>query len=167
MVLKEVKLLWLNSEGTGSLILLSFLSLCCERDISIWNVSSICESLQYMVVSMKKILYLTLWVSNVAILRHSMNSYNITRRIHKISSVCRYCRCNAAVTIVRMRAEDMGSRVHGTHRSYHVIFKAATIFCVTLTTEVNWWDVFQHLFLCMLEGTVFLLWVAGYLVPTS
>jgi hypothetical protein len=27
------------------------------------------------------------------------------RRIHKINSVCKYCRCNAAVTMVRMRAE--------------------------------------------------------------
>jgi hypothetical protein len=30
------------------------------------------------------------------------------RRIHKIGSVCKYCRCNAAVTMVRMRAEFVG-----------------------------------------------------------
>jgi hypothetical protein len=31
-----------------------------------------------------------------------------TRRIHKISSVCKYYRCNAVVTVVRMRAEFVG-----------------------------------------------------------
>jgi hypothetical protein len=28
-----------------------------------------------------------------------------TMRIHKVSSVCKYCRCNAAVLMVRIRAE--------------------------------------------------------------
>jgi transposase len=31
-----------------------------------------------------------------------------TRRVHKISSVCKYCRCSAAITMVRMRAEFVG-----------------------------------------------------------
>jgi hypothetical protein len=31
-----------------------------------------------------------------------------TRRIHRISSVCKYCRCSAAVTMVRMRAKFVG-----------------------------------------------------------
>jgi hypothetical protein len=31
-----------------------------------------------------------------------------TRRIHKISSVCKCCRCSATVTMVRMRAEFVG-----------------------------------------------------------
>jgi hypothetical protein len=31
-----------------------------------------------------------------------------TRRIHKISSVFKYCRCNDAVTMVLMRAEFVG-----------------------------------------------------------
>ena len=34
--------------------------------------------------------------------------YN-TRVIQKISSVCEYCRCSAAVTMVRMRAEFVDS----------------------------------------------------------
>jgi hypothetical protein len=39
-----------------------------------------------------------------------------TKRIHKISSVCKYCRCNAAVTTVRMRAEFDGPfGRHGGH----------------------------------------------------
>jgi hypothetical protein len=38
------------------------------------------------------------------------------RRIHKISSVCKYCRCSAAVTMVRMRAEFVCSLGrHGRH----------------------------------------------------
>jgi predicted molibdopterin-dependent oxidoreductase YjgC len=39
-----------------------------------------------------------------------------TRRIHKVSSVCKYCRCSAEVTMVRMRAEfvDPLGR-HGRH----------------------------------------------------
>jgi hypothetical protein len=36
------------------------------------------------------------------------------RVIQKISSVCEYCRCSAAVTMVRMRAEFVDSVVrHG------------------------------------------------------
>jgi hypothetical protein len=31
-----------------------------------------------------------------------------TRRIHKIRSACKYCRCNAAVTVMRTRAEFVG-----------------------------------------------------------
>ena len=37
-----------------------------------------------------------------------------TRDIQKISSVCEYCRCSAAVTMVRMRAEFLDSLLrHG------------------------------------------------------
>jgi hypothetical protein len=32
----------------------------------------------------------------------------ITRRTHKISSVCKYCHCNAAVTMVHKHAEFVG-----------------------------------------------------------
>jgi hypothetical protein len=35
------------------------------------------------------------------------NTWN-TRRIHKISSICKYCHCNPAVTMVRMHAEFVG-----------------------------------------------------------
>jgi hypothetical protein len=38
-----------------------------------------------------------------------LNFNTYMRRIHKISSVCKHCRCNAAVTTVRMRAEFVGS----------------------------------------------------------
>jgi hypothetical protein len=33
----------------------------------------------------------------------------ITRRIHKTSSACKHCRCNAAVPMARMRAEFVGT----------------------------------------------------------
>jgi hypothetical protein len=38
----------------------------------------------------------------------------VMRRIHKISSGCKYCRCNAAVTMVHMCAEFVGP--FGRHR---------------------------------------------------
>jgi len=41
------------------------------------------------------------------------NNFN-TRDIQKISSVCEYCRCSAAVTMVRKRAEFLDSLLrHG------------------------------------------------------
>jgi superfamily II helicase len=39
---------------------------------------------------------------------------NCTRHTNKVSSVCKYCRCNAAVTMVFMRAEFVGP--FGSHR---------------------------------------------------
>jgi hypothetical protein len=42
-----------------------------------------------------------------AIPNNYIQKYN-TRRILKIISVCKYCRCNVAVTLVRMRAEFVG-----------------------------------------------------------
>jgi hypothetical protein len=45
---------------------------------------------------------------------HNYNSSSYTRHIHKISSIYKYCHCNAAVTKVRMRAEFVGP--FGRHR---------------------------------------------------
>jgi hypothetical protein len=43
-------------------------------------------------------------------------NYENTKRIHKISSVCKYCRRSAAVMMMRMRAEFVGPLVrHGRH----------------------------------------------------
>jgi hypothetical protein len=38
----------------------------------------------------------------------SINKQVCMRRIHEISSVCKHCRCNSVVTMVRMRAEFAG-----------------------------------------------------------
>jgi hypothetical protein len=64
-------------------------------------------------VKLHVILYVLIFSSVEA--GHLNNVIN-TRRIHKISSVCKYCRCSAAVTIVRMRAECVGPLGrHGRH----------------------------------------------------
>jgi hypothetical protein len=42
------------------------------------------------------------------LLRHNIFYSPVMRRIHKISSVCKYCHCNSVVTIVCMRAEFVG-----------------------------------------------------------
>jgi len=45
---------------------------------------------------------------------HSQCLAKITTDIQKISSVCEYCRCSAAVTMVRKRAEFLDSLLrHG------------------------------------------------------